>query len=184
LTQADACGQWFGGLVRRARIVRAQAESITAGRTGDSQGATVGLLHRRREEVTEHHVELVRDAYRSPRAWEMRPVRELLASDVPGRESAWCVTRGVLSSSCEETDDLARELVTRSVPAHWEITGVDVHKLTPSHDRIVVVGAITCRPRGSSDSIKLPFLHIWYIRDSRLKRVVSSLDSTEVRRAA
>jgi hypothetical protein len=144
----------------------------------------VGLLRRRREEVTEHHVELVRDAYQSPRAWEMRPVRELLASDVPGREAAWCVMRGVLSSSCQETDDLARELVTLSVPPRWEVTKVAVHKLTPSRDRIVVVGAISCRPKGSRDAINLPFLHIWYIRDSRLKRVVSSLDSTEVRRAA
>jgi hypothetical protein len=143
----------------------------------------VGLLRKRRDEVTEHHVELVRDAYRSPRAWEMRPVRELLKSGVPGREAAWCVVRGVLAKACVETDDLARELVTMSVPGHWEITGVDVRRLTPSRDRIVAVGAITCRPKGGWESVKLPFLHIWYIRDSKLTRVVSSFDSMELRRA-
>ena len=44
----------------------------------------MGLRHRHREEVSEHQLELVRDAYRFMGAWELRPVRELLASGVPG----------------------------------------------------------------------------------------------------
>jgi ketosteroid isomerase-like protein len=89
-----------------------------------------------------------------------------------------------LAGGCRETDDLARELVTKSVPRHWEITCADIQRLTTGHDRIVVVGALSCRPKGGSDSINLPFLHIWYIRDSKVTRVVSSLDSVELRRAA
>jgi hypothetical protein len=147
--------------------------------------AVMGLLRRRREEVTEHHVELVRDAYERPRAWEMRPVRELFASGVPGQEAAWCVIRGILPGGCHETDDLARELVVRSVPAHWEITRLDIHKLTSSRDRIVVVGTMSCRPKGhGAEPIKMPFLHIWHIRDDRVTRVESSLNSVELRRAA
>jgi hypothetical protein len=147
--------------------------------------AVMGLLHRRREEVTEHHVELVRDAYERPRAWEMRPVRELFASGVPGHEAAWCVARGILPGGWRETDDLANELVAKSVPAHWEITRLDIHKLTSSRDRIVVVGTMSCRPKGhGAEPIKMPFLHIWHIHDNRVTRVESSLNSVELRRAA
>jgi len=135
--------------------------------------------------VTEHHLELVRDAYERPRAWEMRPVRELLASGVPGHEAAWCVARGILPGGCRETDDLANELVAKSVPAHWEITRLDIHKLTSSRDRIVVVGTMSCRPKGrGAEPIKMPFLHIWHIRDNRATRVESSLNSVELRRTA
>ena len=144
----------------------------------------MGLLRKRLEEVTEHHVELVRDAYEWPYAWEMRPVRELFEFAVPGHEAAWCVTRGILPSGCRETDDLARELIVRSVPVRWEITRLDVHKLTASRDRIVVVGTISCRPKGGSETTKMPFLHVWHIRDSRATRVVSQLNSVELRRAA
>ena len=156
-----------------------------AGGGSDAEEAVVRLLRQRREEVTEHHLELVRDAYERPRAWEMRPVRELLASGVPGHEAAWCVARGILPGGCRETDDLANELVAKSVPAHWEITRLDIHKLTSSRDRIVVVGTMSCRPKGrGAEPIKMPFLHIWHIRDNRATRVESSLNSVELRRTA
>ena len=156
-----------------------------AGDGADAEEVVVGLLRKRREEVTEHHVELVRDAYERPRAWEVRPVRELLASGVPGREARWCVVRGILPVGCRETDDLAKELVAKSVPAHWEITRLDIHQLTSSRDRIVVVGTMSCRPRDhGAEPIKMPFLHIWHIRDNRVRRVESSLNSVELRRVA
>ncbi len=71
----------------------------------------MGLLRRHREEVTERHVELVRDAYRSTRAWEMRPVRELLASGVAGREAALVRDPGLSPAAASEADDLVREPV-------------------------------------------------------------------------
>jgi ketosteroid isomerase-like protein len=144
----------------------------------------MGLLRRHREEITEHQIELVRSAYQSTRAWEMQPIRELLASGIPGHESAWCVLRGAYARACREADDLARELFSLSVPARWEITAFEIRRLTLGSDRIVVVGVCRCRPRGGLEVVRLPFLHIWHIRDGRVARLVSSLDAVELRRAA
>jgi ketosteroid isomerase-like protein len=151
---------------------------------GDCAEAVVGLLSRHREEVTEHQIELVRDAYQVARAWEMRPVRELLASGIPGHEAAWCVMRGIYSRGCQEVDDLVRDLFSMSVPRSWEIAGLEIRKVTHSHDRIVVLGVCRCRPRGGRDDVRLPFLHVWHVRDGRVTRLVSSLDAVELRRAA
>jgi hypothetical protein len=71
-----------------------------------------------------------------------------------------------------------------SVPRHWEAMELVVHRLLADRDRFVVVGALRCRPKGSWDSIKVPFLHIWHIRSGRVTRPVGSLDSVELRRAA
>ena len=144
----------------------------------------MGLLHRHREEVSEHQVELVRSAYRSTRAWELSPVRELLATGVPGHEAAWCVVRGGYSSSCQATEDLSRELFSLAIPWHWEITGFDVRQLTPSHETILVLGLCRCRPKGSWEVVEVPFLHKWRLRDGRLSGVMSSFDAVELRRVA
>jgi hypothetical protein len=144
----------------------------------------VGLLSRHREEVSEHQVDLVRDAYRSTRAWEISPVRELLASGVPGREAAWCVTRGVHSRRCQETDDLPRALFSLAVPPHWEITGFEIRQFSPRNETILVLGLCRCRPKGSWDVVSVPFLHLWRVRDGRLTGVQSSFDAVELRRVA
>jgi ketosteroid isomerase-like protein len=142
----------------------------------------VGLLQRHREEVTERQLELVREAYRSTRAWELQPVKELLASGVPGREAAWDVVRGVFFSRRQRADDLPRDLFR--LPPHWEITDFEIHQVTSKHDAIFVVGACRCRPKGSWDVVRLPFLHVWHLRDGRAARVENRFNLVEVRRAA
>ena len=142
------------------------------------------LLRRHREEVTKNQIELVRSAYRATRAWEMRPVRELLASGIPGHEAVWCVVRGLYSRGCQDVDDLVSDLFSLSVPRSWEIAGLEVRELTHRHDRIIVVGMCRCRPNGGVDVVHLPFLHVWHVHDGRVTRLVSSLDAVELRRAA
>ena len=144
----------------------------------------MGLRHRHREEVSEHQLELVRDAYRFMQAWELRPVRELLASGVPGGEAAFCVIRGLFSNTCRETDDLPGELFWHSLPPHWEISSLEVRELSVHHDTIAVAGLYRCRPKGSWEVMELPFLHLWRLRDGRLLRVLSPLDAVELRRVA
>lgn len=144
----------------------------------------MGLPHRHREEVSERQVELVRDAYRSTRAWELSPVRELLASGTPGREATWCVVRGAYTRSCQQTEDLSRGLFSLSIPAHWEITGFEIRRLTPRHGTVLVLGLCHCRPRGSWEGVSVPFLHLWHVRDGELSGVVSSFDAVELRRVA
>jgi hypothetical protein len=144
----------------------------------------VGLLHRHREEVGEHQVELVRDAYRSTRAWELSPVKELLAGGVPGHEAAWCVVRGGYSRSCREIDDLPGALFSLAIPSHWEITGFEIRQLTPNHGTILVLGLCRCRPKGSWEVVEVPFLHQWRLHDGKLSGVLSSFDAVELRRVA
>ena len=142
------------------------------------------LMHRHLEEFSERQVELVRDAYRSTRAWELSPVEELLASGVPGHKATWCVVRGAYSRRCRETEDLSRELFSLAIPSHWEITGFQIRQLTPRHETVLVLGLCRCRPKGSWEVVEVPFLHQWRLRDGRLSAVLSQFDAVELRRVA
>jgi hypothetical protein len=144
----------------------------------------MGLLHRHLEEFSQRQVELVRDAYRSTRAWELSPVGELLAGGMPEHEAAWCVVHGAYSRGCQATADLSRELFSLAIPWHREITGFEIRQLTPSHETVLVLGLCRCRPKGSWEVVEVPFLHQWRLRDGRLTAVLSQFDAVELRRVA
>jgi hypothetical protein len=138
------------------------------------------LLRRRRREVGEREVELVRDAYRHTRAWEMQPVRELLASGVPGRPAEWHVFRGLVYSTSDKAGDLPRDLFGLS--PNWQIDRFEIRQAISSRTAITMVGACHCRNRDTGEARKVPFLHVWRLRNGRVDRVESRLNNVELRR--
>ena len=50
-----------------------------------------------------------------------------------------------------------------------------------SHERVSVTGFVHCRPRRSWDPMRLPFSHVWIIKDGKLTRFESLLDNIELR---
>ena len=49
-------------------------------------------------------------------------------------------------------------------------------------DRVVVMGHIRCRPRGSWDVMSVPFAHIWTVARGKVVSVLSYLDGIEIER--
>jgi ketosteroid isomerase-like protein len=108
--------------------------------------------------------------------------------DPGGMPARWCVQ--MLDSG---TRYPAREVVADdlfgAVPAHWEVTGVEVecllpYELTDGTLRVVARGTYRCRPRGSWDCYDLPFAHVWTFRGGHVQRVVCYLEGVELRRLA
>ncbi len=60
------------------------------------------------------------------------------------------------------------------MPRRWE----------ESEERVVVVGHIDCRPRGSWDVVSIPFAHIWTVVHGKVVSVLSYLDAIEIERVA
>jgi hypothetical protein len=72
-----------------------------------------------------------------------------------------------------------------SIPEHWEVTRVETQAVRAESERVVVLGHICCRPRGthSFDLCRVPFAHVWTLRGAEAERVLSYLDGIELRRA-
>ena len=141
------------------------------------------LLHRHREEVSEHQLELVRDAYRFIQAWELRPVRELLSSGVPGGEAAFCVIRASsrtpagrpticpVSSSGIACRPTGRSAASRSASSAFTVTPSPWPAST-----VVAQGQL------GGDGVAFPAPLAAARRG--LLRVLSPLDAVELRRVA
>ncbi len=141
----------------------------------------MGFFRRHSCEVGEREFELVRDAYRHTRAWEHKPVRRLFASSAPGRSAEWRVACGVIAPSVRPADDLPGDLL--QLPSGWGFDRFEIREIRSANDRIVVVGACLCRPSEKAKPVKVPFLHVWYMRGGRVERVESRLNFVELRRA-
>lgn len=80
---------------------------------------------------------------------------------------------------------VAAEDLFGSIPPQWEVTRVDASSFRAWDDCVVVTGHICCRPRGlrSFELCRVPFAHVWTMRDGEAIRVRSFLDGIELRRA-
>ena len=107
--------------------------------------------------------------------------------DQLGREPARWVVRSmtVFSRDYPANEVVALDLFG-GMPAHFELVGVEpvAWKLNRRHTRLMVSGRFRVRPRGTWESLMLPFAHIWYLAGDHVDKVVSLLDGVEVRRLA
>jgi hypothetical protein len=79
---------------------------------------------------------------------------------------------------------MVRDLFSQSVPRTWEIVALSVRDISRRPGRLVVSGVCHCRLKDVDDVVRVPFIHVWHLRDGLAVRVVSSLDAVELRRAA
>jgi hypothetical protein len=83
----------------------------------------------------------------------------------------------------ESRDVVALDLFG-GLPAHWELTGVDL-RIWDFHERrsrLVVGGRFHSRPRGTWERIPIPFLHIWTVSGDQVLSVFDYFAGIEVRR--
>jgi ketosteroid isomerase-like protein len=72
-----------------------------------------------------------------------------------------------------------------SLPANWELVGVDIEGWVLGSTRLVVQGHYRARPdsrEGRRTTDRFPFVHIWSFKGSLVERIVSALDRIELRR--
>ncbi len=72
------------------------------------------------------------------------------------------------------------------IPSHWQVTRVEPQSFRSAEGSVVVTGHIVCRPPGPAglwELVRVPFAHIWYLRDGRAVRVRDYLDGIDLVRA-
>jgi hypothetical protein len=132
-------------------------------------------------EVSERDLSLLREGYRAMGLGEARPVRRLFGR-LRDDAARWIVVDLANSGRASPSrDDPVRDLFG-SLPDHWELAGVDIAGMRVGGRRVVVTGHFCCRPRRGWDTVRVPFAHVWTLRDGSPQRVYSFLDGAELRR--
>ena len=133
-------------------------------------------------DTTERGLSLLREAYHAMGFGQAPPVRRLFEGDEPGRRRWRLVDVIDGGRGYPAREHVEHDLLCGSVPPQWEVAGVDVDRLQHRGERVVVTGAYRCRLRGGWDVVRVPFAHIWTLRDGEPQRVLSYLDGIELRR--
>jgi ketosteroid isomerase-like protein len=134
-------------------------------------------------QVDEQTLAMLREGYWSMGFGAPLAVLRLFDQDVPGREARWIV-REVTSTVRYQAREIVADDLFGSIPPHWQVVRVVPRRWSESHDRVVVLGHIHCRPRGSWDVMAIPFAHIWTVARGQVVSVLSYLDGIEIERVA
>ena len=72
------------------------------------------------------------------------------------------------------------------VPSHYEVLAVNPESWSVDRKRrrLTVSGHYRTRPRGTWETLTLPFVHVWWIGGGRVERVRSLLEGRELHRLA
>ena len=70
------------------------------------------------------------------------------------------------------------------LPAQFELVGAQVRSWSPNerHARLVVGGSYRVRVRGTSETLELPFSHVWSFAEGKVKEVFNLTEGFELRR--
>lgn len=94
----------------------------------------------------------------------------------------WCIKVNGRKSRCLNTNELeSTDLFI--LPATWEVMRVEVRELTYKRGIATVTGFMYCRPRGTWENVRVPFLHVWTMCLGRALRFENLLDGVELGRA-
>jgi hypothetical protein len=88
------------------------------------------------------------------------------------------------SRALHEANDVVALDLFGGLPAHWEIIGTDLRMwdFSERRSRLVVGGLFRSRPRGSWETLPLPFIHIWTVSGDQVMSALDYFDGVEVRR--
>ena len=80
--------------------------------------------------------------------------------------------------------EVAAHRLFGNLPPHFEVLGVNAEnwRIDRKRKRLTVSGHYRTRPRGTWDTLTLPFVHVWWIGSGRVERVRSLLDGFEMYR--
>jgi ketosteroid isomerase-like protein len=133
------------------------------------------------DQVSERDLSLLRESYGAMGLGAARPVLRLFGR-LRDEAVRWVVVDLADSGRAFATrDDPVRDLFG-SLPAHWELAGVEVTGMRVGGERVVVTGRFRCRPKRRWDVVSVPFAHVWTMRSCCAERVYSFLDGVELRR--
>ncbi|HJW75642.1 MAG TPA: hypothetical protein VJ787_08235 [Thermoleophilia bacterium] len=128
-------------------------------------------------------LDMLRAGYRALGFGAPEPVLRMFDQHLPGREARW-VVRDVTSTARFRSRDVVADDLFGSIPPHWQVVRVVPWRFEDKDDRVIVMGHIWCRPRGSWDVMSVPFGHIWTLALGKVVSVLSYLDGIEIERTA
>ncbi len=131
--------------------------------------------------VDEQTLAMLREGYRSLGFGAPAAVLRLFDQDAPGDQAHWIV-RELTSTARYRAREVVADDLLGSIPPHWQVVHVVPRRWEGSDERVVVVGHIECRPRGSWDVVSIPFAHIWTVVHGKVVSVLSYLDAIEIER--
>jgi hypothetical protein len=128
------------------------------------------------------NLDQLRSAYHALGPGFSTEARELFDHPTEADHAAWRlrgshVRSRLLSATELVTDDLF------AVPATWEITRVVPDRMDERGNTVTVTGHMYCRPKGSWETVSLPFMHRWTMCRGRVLNLRSFLDGIELSRA-
>jgi hypothetical protein len=96
----------------------------------------------------------------------------------------WVVQDVVDSGHVSSSREVVAMDLFGGLPPKWEVTGVDVSMwdFCAPRSRLVVGGHFRTRPRGSWETMALPFVHVWSVSGEQVDSVMDYFAGIEVRR--
>ena len=125
-------------------------------------------------------VETLRKGYRSFGLGVPKAMPSMFDQDFEGGGAEWEV--GVSRSRLVRRAGTAAYDLFGGEQQGWEIARVVPNGFVENDDAIVVTGHVFWRPKGSTEVVPVPFLHVWKLREHRLVQVMSYLEGIELKR--
>jgi hypothetical protein len=144
----------------------------------------MGWLSHKSRAADEADLEQLRALYASLGPGFPPQAQRVFAGEEANDES-WCLGHNGWQLRCLPALELSNNELF-SLPPGWELMRVDIFsltgKLTSRGELLNVSGHLYCRPRGSWETMRLPFLHLWTMCAGRALSFQSFLDGVELRR--
>jgi hypothetical protein len=146
----------------------------------------MGWLSHKSRAADEGDLEQLRVLYASLGPGFPAQAQRVFDGDGAGGDGSWCFAYNGRRLRCLAAPELSNyELF--ALPPDWELMHVVVSsltgRLTSRGELLNAIGYLYCRPRGSWESVRLPFMHLWTMCAGRALRYESILDGIELRRA-
>ena len=129
--------------------------------------------------MSEANVELARDAYGAWSRADFDAVEAMVAEDL---EFVPAVAAGVEGGSVRGRDEV-RAFFER-LSETWETFQVEPDEFREVGDRVLILGHVRAKGRGSGLELDQPMLSVIWFRDGKIGRIQSFLDEDAAREAA
>ena len=129
--------------------------------------------------MSESNLDLARHGYGRWSAGDLDGMLELVTPDF---EFVPAIAAGVEGGSVKGPDEYRRFF--NEMQETWETFRIDVDEFREVGDRVIGIGRLTAKGRGSELELDQPFYSVVWFRDGKVARMQSFLDESAARAAA
>jgi ketosteroid isomerase-like protein len=137
--------------------------------------------------MSESNKDILRTGYEAFNRQDIPAVLGLFDEDIEWTEPEW--TYGPSGGTWHGRDAVLHE-VFEATPQYFDSFTLEPRELYGEGDTVIVVGSIKLRAKGVSETLDVPFTHVWQLRDGKALRhrgyvnIAQLYERRELRRAA